>query len=190
MSKTSHLPRLDACNYLGCAWVHWTMTLKDRATGWLDSVMHRDVRELLLHTLARHHLHCAAYCLMPDHAHFVWMGLGARSDQLAAARFFRRHWNEKLRARGVTLQTQAYDHVLRVDERQPNAFEDAVLYVFHNPARANLVKEWQDWPYLGAVAPGFPQLPVVPIGEFWPRFWRIHNRERTRVAGGEIIGES
>jgi len=47
------------------------MTLYDRATGWLDAEMHHAIRELLLHTLARHDLHCAAYCLMPDHAHFL-----------------------------------------------------------------------------------------------------------------------
>ena len=186
--QPKHLPRLDPCNYRGHAWVHWTMTVYDRATGWLDSEMHHAVRELLLHTLTRHDLHCAAYCLMPDHAHFLWMGLGHGSDQLQAARLFRKHWNEELDTRGVRLQPQAYDHVLLESERKPTAFEDTVLYVFHNPVRAGLVAEWSDWPYLGAMAPGFPDLPVSPIGQFWPRFWKIHNRERTRL-GRQVASE-
>ena len=160
------------------------MTLRDRKTGWLDEAAHGFLRELLLHTLSRHHLHCAAYCLMPDHAHFLWMGLWEGSDQLKAARFLRRHWNARLAACGAQLQPQAYDHVLREDERQPEAFEDTVIYIFKNPQRAGLVADWVDWPFLGSVAPGYPDLPVTGMGRFWPRFWTIHNRERTRFSGG------
>jgi len=145
--------------------------------------MHHTVRELLLHTMARHHLHCAAYCLMPDHAHFLWMGLWDGSDQRLGARFFRQHWNAALHERSVCLQPQAYDHLLCETERHPAAFEDTVLYVFHNPVRAGLVAEWQDWPFNGSLVPGFPALAVWPIGEFWPRFWKIHNQERSRFSG-------
>ena len=82
MDHPDHLPRLDPSSYRGTAWVHWTMTMHDRARGWLDDSMHRQVRELLLHTSSRYFLHCAGYCLMPDHAHFLWMGLWDGSDQL------------------------------------------------------------------------------------------------------------
>ena len=184
MKRPSHLPRLEDAAYRGQAWVHWTMTIRDRATGWLDEEMHRFQRELLLHTLSRHHLHCAAYCLMPDHAHFLWMGLWEGSDQRKAARFFRRYWNAELMKRGVRLQPQAYDHVLRESERRPDAFEDTAIYVFKNPERAGLVDDWADWPFLGSLAPGYPDLTVDRIADFWPRFWTIHNRERTRFGGG------
>jgi hypothetical protein len=60
MEHPDHLPRLDAPAYRGAAWVHWTMTTRDRSTGWLDDRMHGRVRELLLHTMTRHFLHCAA----------------------------------------------------------------------------------------------------------------------------------
>jgi len=183
VKRPGHLPRLDASAYQGQAWAHWTMTLHDRATGWLDDKSHGFMRELLLHTLSRHHLHCAAYCLMPDHAHFLWMGLWEGSDQLKAAKFLRRHWNARLADSGARLQPQAYDHVLREDERRPEAFEDTVIYIFKNPQRAGLVTDWVDWPFLGALAPGYPDLPVTGTGTFWPRFWKIHNRERTRFSG-------
>lgn len=138
------------------------------------------VRELLLHTSSRHFLHCAAYCLMPDHAHFLWMGLWDGSDQLLASKFLRKHWNAALKPRGARLQPQAYDHVLREDERRPEAFEDTVIYVFNNPERAGLVGKWNDWPYLGTILPGYPDLPSAGFGDFWPRLWKIHNKERTR----------
>jgi REP element-mobilizing transposase RayT len=183
MDHPDHLPRLSPAAYQGQAWVHWTMTLHDRAKGWLDDEMHGAIRELLLHTMARYHLHCAAYCLMPDHAHFLWMGLWEGSDQLKAARFFRRHWNAELGKHGVHLQPQAYDHVLRESERRPDAFEDTIIYVFQNPQRAGLIADWQDWPYSGALVPGYPDLPIHPLGEYWPRYWTIHNKERTRFSG-------
>ena len=181
MKQPGHLPRLPAAEYRGTAWVHWTMTMRDRACGWLDERMHAQLRELLLHTMTRYFLQCPGYCLMPDHAHFLWMGLGEGSDQLRAARFFRKHWNASLAERGVRLQPQAYDHVLRENERRPDAFEDTVIYIFRNPERAGLVADRADWPYHGSIVPGYPDLPQG--GSFWPTFWKIHNRERTRYQG-------
>jgi REP element-mobilizing transposase RayT len=183
MNRPGHLPRLDATAYRGTAWVHWTMTTRDRASGWLDERMHGQVRELLLHTMARYFLHCPGYCVMPDHGHFLWMGLGDLSDQRSAARFFRKHWNAALQQRGVCLQPQAYDHVLRENERRPDAFEDTVIYIFRNPQRAGLVEEWLDWPFRGSILPGYPEIPQTRFSEFWPVFWKIHNRERTKHGG-------
>jgi putative transposase len=152
-------------------------------SGWLDGDMHTLVRELLLHTMARYHLHCPSYCLMPDHGHFLWMGLWEGSDQLRASRFFRRHWNCALKQHGVHLQAQGHDHVLQECERQPDVFENSVLYIFKNPMEADLVDQWNEWPYHGAILPGFPDLPSWPIQEFWKRFWKIHNRECARFSG-------
>ena len=157
--------------------------MHDRARGWLDDSMHTSVRELLLHTTSRYFLHCTAYVLMPDHAHFLWMGLGPVSDQRDAAKFFRRHWNARLAASGAKLQPQAYDHVLGGMERQRGAFENTVIYLFKNPERAGLVTDWKDWPYHGSVLPGYPVVPDTSLTEFWPAFWKIHNRETKRHEG-------
>ena len=142
--------------------------------------MHQSVRELLLHTGARYRLHCPAYCLMPDHAHFLWMGIAASSDQLLASRFFRKHWNLLLARAGAKLQPQAHDRVLRDDEREPGSFEDTVLYIRRNPERDGLVSSWEDWTHAGAAVPGFPVMPVSPASEFWRVFWKIHHLEIRR----------
>ena len=34
-SRDDHLPRLNRAFYRGQAYVHWTMTIQDRRTGWL-----------------------------------------------------------------------------------------------------------------------------------------------------------
>ena len=173
----ARLPRLSAESYRGHAAVHWTMTLEQRTTGWLDSAHHAALRELLLHTCHRYQLACPAYCLMPDHAHFLWLGLHETSDQRLAAAWFRRHWNSLL-APSHTLQRQAHDHVLRNTEREQNAFTTIATYILQNPQRANLVTHWTDWPHLGAIFPGVHPLdPRVP--DYWERFWREHTRRVT-----------
>ena len=68
--------------------VHWVMTVDRRATGWLDALRHAQFREALLHTMVRYDLLCPTYCLMPDHAHFIWMGIAPKTDQRGAATFF------------------------------------------------------------------------------------------------------
>jgi hypothetical protein len=40
-----NLPRLSADFYRGQAYVHWTMTIQERATGWLDPAFHFRFRE-------------------------------------------------------------------------------------------------------------------------------------------------
>jgi putative transposase len=151
------------------------MTLEKRATGWLDPLHHARLREFLCHALARHRLVCAAHCLMPDHAHFLWLGLAASSDQRLAAALFREVWNGELRQGSRALQRQPHDHVLRERERERGAFGTVANYVCENPVRAGLVDAWRDYPYLGALVPGYPDLD--PRDEdYWDRFWRIYKK--------------
>ncbi len=91
-----HLPRLDRSRYQAFAAVHWTMPVLPRVPGWLDDRLHQQFRELQLHACARERLFCPAYCLMPDHLHFVWIGLSVQSNQRNAVKFFREHLNRML----------------------------------------------------------------------------------------------
>jgi REP element-mobilizing transposase RayT len=171
-----HLPRLLRHHYQGHAVVFWTFTLAGHARGWLTAALHGTFRELLLHAAAREHLFCPAYCLMPDHLHLVWMGLRRESDQLNAVRFLRRHLTPAL-GPDRKWQHQAHDHVLREDERRRDAFARTCFYVLANPVRARLVERERDWPYLGAVVPGYPDL--QPLAEnFWKTFWKLYAQAR------------
>ncbi|TVR48643.1 MAG: hypothetical protein EA425_13940 [Puniceicoccaceae bacterium] len=172
--SSGRLRRLNYEAYRGHATVHWSMTLHDRKRGWLDTLHHRDLREIMLHVGFRYGLVCPAYCLMPDHAHFVWCGITPVADQRRAMAWFRRQWNALLWP-GFLLQRQAFDHVLRERERAPSAFATLCDYVLSNPVRAGLVEVWKEWPFLGAVFPGvYPLDPRDAL--FWDRFWREYNR--------------
>ena len=170
-STFSHyLPRLRREFYQADAVVFWTMPIAHRARGWLSESFHAAFREMMLHTAMREGLLCPAYCLMPDHLHLVWMGLRRESDQRNGAKFFRAQLSRCLVP--ARFEHQAYDHVLKPEERQRHAFSVACAdYVLLNPLKAGLVKTPGDWPYLGAVVPGYPRLNPLD-GEYWPWLWK------------------
>lgn len=164
------------------------MTIDARAKGWLTREFHLRFRETLLHTAARHDILCPAYCLMPDHIHLLWMGIGPDTDQRQACKFFREYLNPILRDSGATaqeLQKQAYDHVLRQQEKVPDAVRAVACYIFENPVRAGLVSSPSEWPHLGAMMAGFPKCDPMAAG-FWDWFWRMRERllEQNRGPGG------
>jgi hypothetical protein len=181
-----YLRRLPLESYRGQAYVHWSMTMDDRKTGWLVPIFYYKFREILTHTMFRYGLCCPIYCCMPDHLHLLWVGIFDSSDQRNAVKFFRSQLNPilaKLRAR---LQQQPYDRVLREEERERSAFEDVVEYIARNPERAQLVlpDRYREYKYTGCLAPGYPDLSPWQDG-YWDLFWKIYAglRERGLVRG-------
>ncbi len=173
LTAKSKLPRLPREWYQGRAAVFWTHTFEHRATGWLDERFHARFREVLLHACSRYQLACPVYALMPDHWHLVWLGLAEQSDQRLAAAFLRQHLKPVLgKAR---LQDRAHDHVLREKERERGAFMSACQYVLENPVRAGLCENRADWPFLGAMVAGYPELDPRAV-DYWEKFWKIHYR--------------
>lgn len=172
-SRRDHLRRLDKAQYCGDAVVHWTMTIRDRRTGWLDARFFYHFRELLTHSQFRFGIACPIFCLMPEHLHLVWMGILETSDQKLAIRHLRTRLNESLSQIGFELQDQPFDHVLRKDERQHGAIVATCEYLARNPERAELVgvDEYASYPYSGCLVPGYPEFkPFAP--DFWTRFDR------------------
>ena len=117
---------------------------------------------------------------MPDHIHFIWMGLVLKSDQLKSIAFLRRYLEPHLAP--AKFQPQSYDHVLRGRERKRNAFANLCFYIAANPVRAELAATSEVWPFTGSVIVGYPKL--HPLAEdYWPKFWRIHAKLRHPDAG-------
>lgn len=86
--RSSYLKRLAPGDYRGLAYVHWSMTMEARKTGWLGPEFHTQFREILIHALFRYALCCPIYCCMPDHIHLLWVGVLKGSDQRNAMKFF------------------------------------------------------------------------------------------------------
>lgn len=169
----SHLPKLAPESYRGLVAVHWTLTLENRATGWLTPAFHARFCEILLHTCARYGLACPVYVLMPDHIHLLWLGLKPESDQRVAIEFVRKHLRSALDP--IKWQHQTHDRVLRDSESLPEAFQIVVNYILENPVRAGLATRWRDHPFTGACMAGYPDLDIRRT-DYWELFWRIHHR--------------
>jgi len=86
--RRKSLRRLPPEFYQGQAYVHWSLTMQDRKTGWLTPVFYYKYRELLTHTAFRFGLCCPIYCCMPDHIHMLWVGIHQVTDQRLAMRYF------------------------------------------------------------------------------------------------------
>jgi len=186
MSGPGHqgnLPRLPPEKHRGHAVVHWNHTLEKPASGWLNEHFHLRFREWLLHAGVRENVWCPIYCLMPDHLHLVWMGMRRESDQLLANRFLRTGLNQLLAPH--QLQHQAYDRVLREEERHRNAFAAACFYDLANPLRAGLVTEAKAWPFHGCMVPGYPDMHPLD-DDFWSLFWRLWVQCREAEDGGPV----
>ena len=174
MSQRDHLRRLPPEYYRGHAIVHWSLTILDRRQGWLSPVFYYRFRELLTHSAFRYQFACPVFCLMPDHFHMLWMGLAETCDQLLAMKHFRKTTSESLERLRYELQDQAYDHVLRDDEKKDTGFREIVEYIARNPERANLIQpcEFASYKFSGCVLPGYPELRLFEP-EFWEKFDRV-----------------
>jgi REP element-mobilizing transposase RayT len=111
---------------------------------------------------------------MPDHIHLLWIGLDEKSDQLKATSFLRKYFGRQIRP--IRWQHQAHDHVVRENERQSGRYVDTIWYILENPVRAGLTEKWQDYPYNGAMLPGYPDLDRRD-SDFHERFWKLIAKE-------------
>ena len=179
VARDYYLPRLAPVFYQADAAVHWEMSMAYRASGWLTPAFHYAFRELMVHAGARYRLLCPVYCLMPEHLHLVWVGLRVESDQLRAMAFLRTYLKPLLSP--AELQHQAYDHVLRDEERRRNAFAATCGYILANPVEAGLVKRPEEYPFAGAIVPGYPGWHPGDV-RFWPRFWKLYGISKDPAA--------
>src|SRR5262249_9418960 len=105
----SCLRRAPPACYRRQPYVHGSMTMQDRTTGWLIPTFYYKFREILTHTAFRYGFCCPIYCCMPDHLHLLWVGIIDACDQRRAARYFRRQLNPILEKLCARFQKQPYD---------------------------------------------------------------------------------
>ena len=177
-NRFSRLHRLEGSAYRGEVAVHWSMATERRSTGWLSDLAHAKVREALLHVAARYDLWCPAYCLMPDHAHVIWIGTSDRSDQLKAIAFLRRRTHSEVP--GLVWQRQPFDHVLKQEEMSRDGIASVCHYVFENSVQAKFVERREDYRYWGSCLLGYPDVDPRRT-DFWDVFWTLFLRETSNV---------
>ena len=119
---------------------------------------------------AQHGWKLFAYCLMPDHLHFLVqlperdariLDGGGRGlvpegilDQISRfKRFTTTQVWRKAGGQGTLWQKSSYDRIIRFGA----SIEAAAYYTLNNPVRKGLVIDWPDYPYSGIMDPWRPE---------------------------------
>jgi putative transposase len=95
----------------------------------------------------KHAFGIIAYCYMPDHLHVLIEGKQESNLKKFMKEFKQRtSYLHKMKEGTYLWQQSYYDHILRNTE----SFIRVGRYIVNNPVRAKLVKDFQDYPYIGS----------------------------------------
>jgi putative transposase len=140
--------RLDPEEYLGEKWFFITMCcghrkpvfLTKKDGGWIVAILRAEA--------ATHQFLVDAFCVMPDHLHFLALGMAPASNLLAFAKSFKQKTAYSYQKKhGLKLwQKNFYDHILRPNESPAHV----AAYIWMNPVRKGLCKNFEEYPFSGS----------------------------------------
>jgi putative transposase len=140
--------RLTRRNYLGQNCYFVTICCFNRHTVFQSPKLSAGILNLLQTESSANSFRVHAYCLMPDHLHFLAEGIKPSSDLLHLVRSFRikssRHYSGQTGR--ILWQKRFYDHILR----EPQTAEAVAWYIWLNPVRKGLVARPDDYPVAGS----------------------------------------
>jgi len=143
--KNIHLAQ---SNYVGYQRYFVTLCSFRRQAVFSDSKYCLDLLALLGAECASCHFSVLAYCLMPDHLHFLAEGLDPASDLLHLVKSFKIKTGRRCAAQvpRILWQRGFYEHILRPGENP----ESVAWYIWLNPVRKQMVSRAQDYPFSGS----------------------------------------
>jgi putative transposase len=144
-----HKPiRLEQFNYLGQKQYFVTICCFERHAVFLDARLSVRVLNLLRSESAANSFGMHAYCLMPDHLHFLVEGVEPASDLRHLVKSFKIKSSRQYSGQsgGILWQKRFYDHILRGSD----SMEAVAWYIWLNPVRKGLVSKPDDYPYVGS----------------------------------------
>lgn len=89
-----------------------------------------------------------AYCLMPDHLHFL---CGTDKEEISVLDFVNKFKGRSTRIaweyniKGPLWQRRNYDHILSKEEK----VQEVAMYILNNPVRRGLAERWDQYPFVG-----------------------------------------
>ena len=140
--------RLAPQNYLGYGTYFVTICSHNRNPHFADISFGHVALGHLISLSARHSFLLHAFCLMPDHLHFLSEGNSPQSNLLRFVTAFKQRTAlaHKNRTAGPLWQTKFYDHILRA----PDQLESVACYIWTNPIRKGLCEEATLYPLSGS----------------------------------------
>jgi putative transposase len=160
--------RLGASNYLGDRWYFITCCTEGRRPVFQEAKLARWVLAQLRASAAVSSFSVYAYCVMPDHLHFLVRGLAAESRLLDFVELFKQrtaHAYENRRKQKLW-QKKFYDHILR----RATSVDAVAGYIWMNPVRKGLCERFQAYPFSGSFMMPWP--PKSFEDEPWRPPWK------------------
>ncbi len=152
--------RLPAHEYIGKKWFFVTICCHNRAPLFADGSCAGWLLEVLRTESTLFGFVIDAYCAMPDHLHFLALGITPTSDLLKFVQSFKQKTAFRYSpSSGIILwQNNFYDHILRSNEGPARV----AAYIWLNPVRKGFCKEFQEYPFSGSFSrTGFADSPFV-----------------------------
>jgi len=140
--------RLAASNYVGFRLYFVTLCCFRRKKIFLDGGHCENVVGLLRSESALRGFAVPAYCVMPDHLHFLCEGVEASADFLRLMTSFRIKSSRRFAAEheSVLWQRGYYEHILRTS----GVAELVAWCIWLNPVRSGLVSTAQEYRFAGS----------------------------------------
>jgi len=142
------LPRLPHKNYLGPRTYFVTICCHDRHPFFTDIPFGKKTLQLLAESAAKQQFSLQAFCLMPDHLHFLTEGLDDQSDLAELVRLFKQRsaFQHRRSSPRQLWQNRFYEHILR---RLDSPYS-AACYIWLNPVRKGLCANPREYPLSGS----------------------------------------
>jgi putative transposase len=146
--------RLPPDEYLGTAISFVTICTENRLAIFHNASRSNTAVEALRRTARLMQFLVHAFCLMPDHAHFLVEGTSASSDLLRFVSQWKQQtgylFRDELPKR--FWQRRFYDHILRGDDDS----ESVAWYIWMNPVRKGIVAEPHQYAFSGSFTADWP----------------------------------
>jgi len=104
-----------------------------------------------LHFYDRRNYDLYAFSIMSNHVHLVFrhnvenydVDFPVTGTMQSIKSFSGKECNKLLKRNGKFWQAESFDRFIRDEEE----LDRVILYTLNNPVKANLVKNWRDWPF-------------------------------------------
>lgn len=143
----THAVRLPECDYRGDIDIHAVICVKPDVSITADPRFATEVTNSITTCCKLLGFQLYGYCLMPDHLHILFsprLGNHSLADWLLRFKSYTTRASWKYGIEGKLWQRSAYDHVCREEN-----LETVLAYILDNPVRADLVQNWEEWPWRG-----------------------------------------
>ena len=160
--------RLPPSHYLGQQRYFFTICCDGRKPHLCNPVLAQNVLHLLKDCAARYNFLLHAFCLMPDHVHFLAEGVLPLSDVREFVRIFKQHSAFAFRKTSPARlwERSYYDYILRPSDH----VESVACYIWWNPVRKKLCARPEDFPFSGSQT--IKWMKRAPAGGSWLAPWK------------------